>query len=64
MNCSLEKDLSILIAEFSVLVDEYNVSAKAADSDFLEGFLKGRAGAYSVVIDLLKEVLGDEKKSR
>lgn len=64
MNDRLLNALRILVTEMDCFVDEYRDKASNADSDSLEAYLTGRAGAYSVCRDLLQEVIDDAQESR
>ena len=61
---SLYNELCPLIFELNFMADDYKEQSKSAESDFLEGFYIGCSAAYALVVDLLKELIEDEKESQ
>jgi hypothetical protein len=57
-------NLEVLLNSFESLRAEYTTRCKNQPCEALASYYRGRADAYDVVCDLLKEVIVDEKKSR
>lgn len=57
-------NLEVLLDSILSLRDEYTTKYKSESCEMLASYYRGRAGAYDVVCDLLKEEICDEKESR
>lgn len=57
-------NLEVLLNSLKDMRDKYTTKYKSESCEMLASYYRGRAGAYDVVCDLLKEEIDYEKKSR